>query len=101
MYSFPPILTQKVSGRSFDKGVMHQSDGGHRGKQNARKTKMIDRHVFAYFDAGIRCIKICMIQAASLLHRVSMLSIYVWSRKKERCGCGKKYNIVTSDGTYH
>lgn len=84
MYSFPPILTQKVSGRSFDQGITRGSAGGRRGKQNARKQKRSTSMYLQNFDAGIGCIKICMIQVVSPLHRVSMLSIYVWSRKKEK-----------------
>lgn len=41
MYSFPPILTQKVSGRSFDKGMTGRSDRGLR-YSNKRENRKID-----------------------------------------------------------
>jgi hypothetical protein len=88
VYSFPPILTQKVSGRSSDQGMTGRSDRG-LPYSNKRETKKIDSMYSQDFGAGIGCIQICMIHIVSPLRRVLMPSIYVCSRKKERCGHGK------------
>jgi hypothetical protein len=82
VYSFPPILTQVVSGRSFDKGMAERSDRGIAENGNRRETKRSTSMYLRYFGAGMGCIQICMIHIASPIHRVLTLSIYVCSRKK-------------------
>jgi hypothetical protein len=68
VYSFPPILTQKVSGRSSDKGMTGRSDRG-LPYSNKREKKKIDSMYSQDFGAGIGCIQICVIHVAPPLPR--------------------------------